>query len=200
MKKVLLTGFEPFHNATSNPSNEILKTLNTEEIPGLFTATLPVEFGTSWNLLKELIEKVEPDFVVALGQAEGRNHITPERIAINLEDARIPDNAGNQPRNKAIVEGGADGLFSTLPIEQIVELLDKAKIPVAVSLSAGSYVCNHLFYALQDYCRTSDIKSGFIHVPLMDSQAMEFPGLPTLPLEIMVKGIRMLVTNLLNQP
>lgn len=193
MKQILLTGFEPFHTATANPTKEIVLALQAENIQGLTTAVLPVEFGRSWQVLEALIKEQNPDYVIALGQAEGRSQITPEQIAINLDDARIPDNAGNQPSNQKIIADGEDGLFTTLPALEIVELLRNSNISAAVSLSAGTYVCNHLFYSLQNYCKQSSIKSGFIHVPLMDSQAAEFPGLPTMSLESMVDGIKAII-------
>ena len=190
MRKLLVTGFEPFHKATTNPTKDIVQILETENIEGLTTAVLPVEFGRSWQILKELIETHKPEIVISLGQAEGRSQITPEKIAINLDNARIPDNAGNSPINKAIVSGAPDGIFSTLPIEDYVETLKAADIPASISFSAGTYVCNHLFYLLQHHCKDKDIRSGFIHLPLMESQASEFPGLPTLPLETLVKAIK----------
>lgn len=196
MKKVLLTGFEPFHKASENPTQEIVRILEAENIEGLITAVLPVEFGRSSKLLIELIDEHQPDFVVALGQAEGRSQITPEKIAVNLDDARIADNAGNQPTNSPIVVNGADGLFSTLPINEIVEILKKSDIPASISMTAGTYVCNHVFYAVQAHCLDKDIKSGFIHVPLMESQSQEFPGLPTMKLETMVEAVRIIIKSL----
>ena len=193
MRKLLVTGFEPFHKATTNPTKDIVQILDGENIEGLTTAVLPVEFGRSWQILKELIETHKPEIVISLGQAEGRSQITPEKIAINLDNARIPDNAGNSPVNMAIVSGAPDGIFSTLPIDNYVETLKAADIPASISFSAGTYVCNHLFYSLQHYCKDKDIKSGFIHVPLMESQASEFPGLPTLPLETLVKAIKLII-------
>lgn len=200
MKKILLTGFEKFHTASSNPSEAIVKELETQKIPGLITAVLPVTFGESWQKLKTLIDTHSPDLVIALGQAEGRSQITPEKIAINLEDARIPDNGGNQPTNQPIIAGGPDGLFSTLPIEKLVDHLKKQNIPAGISLTAGTFVCNHLFYSLQHYGIDKDFKSGFIHVPLMDSQASEFSGLPTLPLDTLVMAIKEILTLLFDQP
>ena len=193
MRKLLLTGFEPFHKANTNPTKDIVQILDGENIKGLTTAVLPVEFGRSWQILKELIETHKPEIVISLGQAEGRSQIMPEKIAINLDNARIPDNAGNSPVNMAIVSGAPDGIFSTLPIDNYVETLKAADIPASISFSAGTYVCNHLFYSLQHYCKDKDIKSGFIHVPLMESQASEFPGLPTLPLETLVKAVKLII-------
>lgn len=199
MKKILVTGFEPFHKSTINPTKEIVQRLALEKISGLETAVLPVEFGKSSRILIELIESIKPEVVIALGQAEGRSQITPERIAINLNDARIPDNAGNEPKDEIIVEGGADGLFTTLPINSILNLFKNFEIPAAISSSAGTYVCNHVFYSMQHYCLGRDIQTGFIHVPLMDEQAVEFPGLPTMPLETIVTAIRKVI-ELLNKP
>ena len=193
MQKILITGFEKFHIATSNSTEAIINELAKAEIPGIITAVLPVEFGRSWQILKELIETHKPEIVISLGQAEGRSQITPEKIAINLDNARIPDNAGNSPLNKMILNGAPNEIFSTLPIEDYVETLKAAGIPASISFSAGTYVCNHLFYLLQHYFKDKEIKSGFIHVPLMESQASEFPGLPTLPLETLVKAVKLII-------
>lgn len=197
MKRILLTGFEPFNKATSNSSQEIVRAIEAERFINVFTSVLPVEFGRSSQTLIELINEVNPDYVICLGQAEGRAQITPEKIAVNLDDARIPDNAGNQPKNHAIVIKGPDGLFSTLPVDNIVEILLAAKIPAAISFSAGTFVCNHIFYALQNYCKDKEISSGFIHFPLMVSQAAEFPGLPTMPLETMVEAVKLIIAELI---
>ena len=138
-------------------------------------------------------DEFKPDVVIALGQAEGRSQITPEKIAINLDSARIPDNAGNMPNNIQIISGGADGLFSTLPVEEIVEKLKEADIPTSISYSAGTFVCNHIFYVIQNHCKLLNIQSGFVHVPLMESQASEFPGLPTMPLNQMVEAVKLMI-------
>ena len=193
MNKVLLTGFEPFHKASSNPTQEIVRIIESEKLPNVITAVLPVEFGRSGLIVCRLIDDVKPDVVIALGQAEGRTDITPEKIAINLDHARIPDNAGNMPNNVEIISGGADGLFSTLPVEEIVEKLKEADIPTSISYSAGTFVCNHLFYLIQNYCKDKNIKSGFVHMPLMENQAPEFPGLPTMPLNQMVEATKIII-------
>ena len=189
MSKVLLTGFQPFHRASSNPSEAIVNEIVSRKIPGVFGEVLPVVFRESATRLLSRIEEVQPDVVISLGQAEGRTQITPERIAINLDDARIADNAGNTPIDSPVITGGANALFSTLPVKAIVEGIQGAGIPANVSLTAGTFVCNHIFYHLQNYTASKKIKSGFIHVPLMDSQAPEFPGLPTMPLTKMVEAI-----------
>ena len=193
MSRILVTGFQPFHKASSNPSQAIVERIKEENIPDVFCEVLPVVFQESADLLISKIEEFKPQVVIALGQAEGRTQITPERVAINIDDARIADNAGNMPIDKPIVTYGPSAYFSTLPVKEIVEEIKKAEIPAAVSLSAGTFVCNHIFYQVQHYCRDKGIKSGFIHVPLMESQAPEFPGLPTMSLENMVQGIKIAI-------
>ena len=186
MSKILVTGFEPFATSSLNPSGEIVKALIGDD---LVTAVLPVVFGQASSQLRELIDLHKPTAVLCLGQAEGRSEMTPERIAINLDNARIADNAGNQPLEQKIIADGPDGHFSTLPIEKMVASMKAAGIPASISLSAGTFVCNHIFYVLQDYLKDSSIKSGFMHVPLMDEQRKEYPNLPTMPIRQMVAGV-----------
>jgi pyroglutamyl-peptidase len=187
MTKVLLTGFEPFGTATSNPSGEIVKQISGDSI---VTAILPVTYALSAERLLELIAEHNPDVVICLGQAEGRTQITPEKVAINLDDARLPDNAGVQRSDVKILDDGPDAYFTTLPIKEMVDAAKAAGVPASVSLSAGAFLCNHVFYIAQNKFAGSKVRSGFIHVPLMDSQAPEFPGLPTMPLNQMVKAVR----------
>lgn len=186
MSKILVTGFEAFDKSALNPSAEIVKALEGDD---LVTAILPVVFGQASSKLEELIELHKPTAVLCLGLAVGRSEITPERIAINLDDARIADNAGNQPLGQRIIADGPDGYFSTLPIEKMVTSMKAAGIPASISLSAGTFVCNHIFYVLQDYLKDSSVKSGFMHVPLMDEQRKEYPTLPTMPIRQMVAGV-----------
>ncbi len=187
MSKVLLTGFEPFGKAALNPSGEIVKQISGENI---VTAILPVAYTRSAAVLLALIEEHKPDVVISLGQAEGRTQITPERIAINLDDGRLADNEGVLRIDVPIVLGGPVAYESTLPIKEFVEAIKAAGVPAAVSLSAGAFLCNHIFYVAQDKLKGSHIRSGFVHVPLMDKQATEFPGMPTMPLDQMVKAVR----------
>ena len=187
MTKVLLTGFEPFGKATLNPSGEIVKQINGNDI---VTAILPVAYAQSAERLLALIAEHNPDVVICLGQAEGRMHVTPERIAINLDDARLADNEGVIRNDVPIVVGGPVAYESTLPIKEIVKAINDAGVPATVSLSAGAFLCNHVFYVAQDHFKDTKVRSGFVHVPLMDEQAGEFPGLPTMPLDQMVKAVR----------
>ena len=194
MTKVLLTGFEPFGTATSNPSGEIVKQISGDNI---VTAILPVAYTQSADRLLALIAEHNPDVVISLGQAEGRTQITPEKVAINLDDARLADNEGVMRNDVKILEDGPDAYFSTLPIKEIVEAIKAAGVPAAVSLSAGAFLCNHIFYVAQNRLKGTKVRSGFIHVPLMDSQAPEFPGLPTMPLDHMVTAVKAILNTVI---
>ena len=187
MTTVLLTGFEPFGTATSNPSGEIVKQISGDSI---VTAILPVAYAKSAERLLSLIDQHKPDVVICLGQAEGRTAITPEKVAINLDDARLADNEGVLRNDVKIIKDGPDAYFSTRPVKEMVEAIKAKGIPATVSLSAGAFLCNHVFYVAQNKFVGTDVRSGFVHVPLMDSQAPEFPGLPTMPLAQMVKAVR----------
>ncbi len=190
MTKVLLTGFEPFGKATLNPSGEIVKQISGDNI---ITAILPVAYAQSAERLLELIEQHQPDVIISLGQAEGRTQITPERIAINLDDAQLADNQRVTRIDEPILVGGPVAYESTLPIKNFVEAIKEQNIPAAVSLSAGAFLCNHIFYVAQNKLAGRSVRSGFVHVPLMDEQAGEFPGLPTMPLDQMVKAVRIML-------
>ena len=193
MSTILVTGFEAFDKSALNPSGEIVKALKGDD---LVTAILPVVFGQSSSQLLELIDLHKPSAVLCLGLAVGRSEITPERIAINVDDARIADNVGNQPLEQRIIADGPDGHFSTLPIEKMVTAMKAAGIPASISLSAGTFVCNHIFYVLQDYLKESNIPSGFMHVPLMDEQHKEYPNLPTMPMRQMIAGVEIALDQL----
>ena len=193
MSKVLLTGFEPFGKATLNPSAEIVKRINE---PNVVTAILPVAYAQSAERLISLTNEHNPDVVICLGQAEGRKEITPERVAINLDDARLADNEGVLRNDVKILEEGPEAYFSTLPVKDFVEAIKAKGVPAAVSLSAGAFLCNHVFYVAQNKFANSHVRSGFVHVPLMDEQAGEFPGLPTMPLEQMITAVKAMLEAL----
>ncbi len=187
MNKVLLTGFEPFGKASQNPSAEIVKVISGDNI---ITAVLPVTYTQSAYQLLALIDQHKPDVVICLGQAEGRSEITPELVAINLDDARLADNEDVLRTDSEIIVGAPNAYFSTLPVKKFVEAIKEAGVPASVSLSAGTFLCNHVFYVAQHKLAKSNVLSGFVHVPLMDSQAAEFPGLPTMALAQMIKAVR----------
>ena len=195
MKTVLLVGFEPFGGDGLNPSEEIADTLDGQTIHGRLVAgrVLPCEFGEARVGLAKLVRAIHPELVIAIGQAGGRAEITPERVAINVDDARIPDNAGRQPIDRPVVRGGPAAYWSTLPIKAIVAALKEEGIPAAVSQTAGTFVCNHVFYGLMHELRwQKKIRGGFIHVPWTTAQAAKRKG-PGLPLEQMVRGIELAI-------
>jgi pyroglutamyl-peptidase len=191
-KKILLTGFEPFGGASFNPSGAVVQEIAEHGIGGveIITAILPVEFKRSAAVLVDLISSHKPDVVISLGQAEGRDFIGPEQVAINLADARIADNAGVKLENQRLNAAAADAYFSTLPIQAIVDAISALGISVKVSYSAGAFICNEIFFAAQSSLQGSAVISGFIHLPLASNQAAEFPGLPTMPIEDQVAAIR----------
>ncbi|MDT9593164.1 pyroglutamyl-peptidase I [Nocardioides zeae] len=169
-RAVLVTGFAPFAGDAVNPSGDVLP-LVEEMWPGperLVTAVLPVAFGAAGDRVAELVAAHRPDVVVALGLAAGRPGVTPERVAVNLDDARIPDNDGAQPLDAPVVAGAPAAYFSTLPVKAAVAALLADGVPAALSHTAGSFVCNHVFYRLQHDLAGSDVRSGFVHVPGYD--------------------------------
>lgn len=195
MNKVLLTGFEPFGDDAINPSAEIARDLHgvvirNHEVVG---ALLPCVFRKAIADVKRLMSRHDPVLVIALGVAGGRAEITPERVAINVDDARIPDNAGAQPVDRAIAARGPAAYWSTLPIKAIVGELKRAGVPAAVSQTAGTFVCNHVFYGLMhELARTrSRARGGFIHVPHLPQQTQK--GRPAMPFDQMVTGIALAV-------
>jgi pyroglutamyl-peptidase len=191
-KKVLLTGFEPFNGGSFNPSGAVVEAIGNDGVDGveIVTAILPVEFKRSAAMLVDLISSHKPDVVISLGQAEGRDFIGPEQVAINLADARIADNAGVKMENQLLNETAADGYFSTLPIRSIVEAIYSLGISAKISYSAGAFICNEIFFTAQSALQGSSVISGFIHLPLAPNQAAEFPGLPTMAIEDQVRAIK----------
>jgi len=197
--KVLISGFKPFGGATLNPSELLVNVLEQDQIPGveLFTVVLPVEFDRSAEILLEKVKQIQPDLVIAFGQAEGRTAINPEKIAINLDDARIPDNSGDERKDVVIDKNGSDSYVTTLPIEMMVDAMKRAGYPADISLSAGAFVCNHIFYKLQKTLSGSNIRSGFVHLPLVTEQSSEFPGKFTMDLENMVSATKAAILSAL---
>ncbi|MCW5582102.1 MAG: pyroglutamyl-peptidase I [Luteimonas sp.] len=190
-RTVLLTGFEPFAGAASNPSWEAVRVLHGRRIAGhrVVARELPVAFGASLATLRAAIRAARPGAVICVGLAAGREAISLERIAINVDDARIPDNAGRQPVDTPVVGGGPDAYFATLPVKAILAALRTAGIPAEVSQTAGTYVCNHVFYGLMHALRRRHgVRAGFIHVPpALDA------GARGLPLDTIVDALRIAV-------
>jgi len=198
MARVLVTGFEPFNNAKLNPSEQIVRLLKSDDVPGahIITAVLPVVYSKAAEELLALIEEHQPEIVISFGQAEGRKAITPERFAVNLDDASIADNAGSKRIDQKIQENGETAYISTLPVKEIAAAMNASGVPASVSLSAGTFVCNHIFYEMQHALRGKTILSGFVHVPLMTEQADDFPGLFTMEVDQMVLGAKAIINCL----
>jgi pyroglutamyl-peptidase len=188
MLKVLLTGFEPFNNARLNPSEQLVIRIKPDSVPGaqIITAVLPVVYGEAASHLLALVQEHNPDVVISFGQAEGRIAITPERFAVNLNDANLADNKGHIRIDQAIHQGTPTAYESTLPVKELVAAIKAEGIPATLSLTAGAFVCNHIFYELQNALKDTQIQSGFVHVPLMTEQQEDFPGLFTMDIETMV--------------
>jgi len=190
---ILLTGFAPFGGETSNPSWNAVQVLDGIRIKGhrVVARRLPVEFGASLRELRKAIREVKPALVLCVGQAGGRTQLSLERIAINVDDARIPDNAGACPIDAAIVDDGPAAYFTGLPIKAMLSALRGAGIPAEVSQTAGTYVCNHVFYGLMHALRrTPTVRGGFIHIPYSPEQASLHPGAPSLPTATVSEGLR----------
>jgi pyroglutamyl-peptidase len=189
---LLLTGFEPFGGETINSSWEVARRLDGESIAGgrVVARQLPCRFGDAAAVLRQALHACRPALVLALGQAGGRSDFSVERVAINVDDARIPDNAGAQPVDLPVAPDGPAAYFSTLPIKAIVAGLRAQGVPASVSQTAGTFVCNHVFYALMHALRDRPaIRAGFVHLPLLPEQAARQPGQPSMPIESMVAGI-----------
>lgn len=179
-RKVLLTGFGPFGDAPRNPSLEAVRALDGREIAGhvLVARELPVEFGVARDALRRAMREVRPRLVLCTGLAATRRALSLERVAINVDDARIPDNAGRQPVDVPVVRGGPAAYFSTLPLKSMLRALQAEGIPAEVSQTAGTFVCNHVFYGLMHQLRNrGGIRGGFVHVPPADGDG---PFSPTL--------------------
>ena len=199
-RTVLLTGFEPFDGAEVNPSAEAVA-LVTEHWRGpetLVTAVLPVAFGRSTMTLDALLAEHSPDVVIATGLAGGRAAISLERVAVNLIDARIPDADGAQPVDEPSVPGGAPAGMSSLPVKAIAAVIGAAGIPVELSLSAGLYVCNHVFMHLTAWADARDARAGFIHLPWGAGEAPA--GEPELAVERMAEALAIAVRVSLDVP
>lgn len=197
---VLLTGFAPFGGEAANPSWQAVRALHGRRIAGhrVVARELPVVFGTSLKHLRALLRELQPALVIAVGQAGGRAALSLERIAINVDDARIPDNVGRQPVDTPVVKNGPAAYFTTLPIKAMRAAIAAADIPVEVSQTAGTFVCNHLFYGLMHALRRRRrVRAGFIHVPYAPEQAGAQAGAPSLPIEAMSAGLRIAIATAL---
>ncbi|AHH96214.1 pyroglutamyl-peptidase I [Kutzneria viridogrisea] len=182
MRTVLLTGFEPFGGERVNPSWQAVSLLGERQpLSGvdIRVAVLPCAFDTSLDALRAAVTEHSPELVICTGQAGGRHAVTPERVAVNLDDARIPDNAGSQPVDVPVVEGGPAAYFTSLPVKASVAAMRAAGVPAAVSYTAGTFVCNHVFYGLMHLLATElpGVRGGFVHVPYTPEQLADAPSM-----------------------
>ena len=194
MKKLLITGFEPFGGEKINPSWEAVKLLPDEVGDFLLSKIeVPVVFGKAAETVIEKASEINPDAIICVGQAGGRNSVTPEMVAINLRFASISDNEGNQPKDIPCIEGCENALFSTLPVRKMAEAVSAEGIPCSVSYSAGTYVCNDLLYHVLEHCKNTETKACFIHVPFIPEQTEDKPSLP---LETIAKALEIAIESI----
>lgn len=190
--KILVTGFDPFGKDTINPSIEAVKRL-PDNINGveIMKLEIPTKFDESAILVQETIEQVEPAYVLHIGQAGGRREITPERVAINIDDASIADNAGNQPIDQAIQKDGETAYFSSLPVKAMVQYMREEGVASSVSNTAGTFVCNHIMYQTLHFVNKTHptIQAGFIHIPFLPKQVVDRPNVASMSLDEIVRGI-----------
>lgn len=190
--KILVTGFDPFGQETMNPAIEAVKRL-PDTISGaeIIKLEIPTVFNKSAEVTREAMAKHDVDYVLNIGQAGGRFDLTPERVAINLDDARIPDNEGNQPIDVEIKADGESAYFSQHPVKAMVTAIKNAGLPASVSNTAGTFVCNHIMYQslYLTHKEFPKAKAGFMHVPFLPEQVLERPGMPAMSLEDITRGI-----------
>lgn len=190
--KILVTGFDPFGGEGRNPSAEVAERL-PERIAGaeIVRVILPTVRYKAPELAWEAVQAHRPDTVLCVGQAGGRAAVTVERVAVNVDDYRIPDNEGNRPVDEPVAPGGPDGYLTNLPVKAMVEAIRAKGVPAEMSLSAGTFVCNHLLYSLRhrlerEYPGTG---CGFIHIPWLPEQVLDRPGQPSMPLELSLRAV-----------
>ena len=194
--KILVTGFDPFGGEKVNPAIEAVKKL-PDNIAGaeVIKLEIPTVVYKSLDKIDAAIKENDPDFILSIGQAGGRPDITVERVGINCNDCRIPDNEGNQPVDEPVYQDGPDAYFSLLPIKAIVADIQAAGIPASVSDTAGTFICNHVLYGVRYICehKYPGKKSGFIHIPYMTSQAVGKRNVPSMSLDEIVKALTVAV-------
>ncbi|MGI5893668.1 MAG: pyroglutamyl-peptidase I [Candidatus Merdivicinus sp.] len=194
--KILLTAFNPFGGASVNPSWEAVSRVS-EEMDGIVLKKLlvPTIFGESGDIVNATANEWDANAIICVGQAGGRYDISLERVAINLDDASIPDNAGNQPIDRPISENGSAAYFSSIPNKAIIAALHQAGIPASLSNTAGTYVCNHLLYRVMEEIalHASSRLGGFIHVPYLPQQVLHHSHTPSMSLECIVRALEIAV-------
>lgn len=196
---ILFTGFEPFDGEKINPSWKAVAML-PDEIAGarIHKLCLPVEYQGAARMAQAEFARISPNVVVMVGQAGGRSGISIERVALNLDDATVADNAGVMLCDSPVRQGAPSAYFSTLPIKMLVKAVNNAGISAGISNSAGTYVCNHLMYSMLDHIsvRMLDVRAGFVHVPFVPEQCVDKPGMPSMELNDIVTALRVIARNL----
>ena len=198
--KILVTGFDPVGGESKNPATEAVKKL-PDNIKGaeIVKLEIPTVFKKSSDVIENKLKSDNFDYLLCIGQAGGRYEITPERVAINIDDARIPDNEGNQPIDEVIREDGEIAYFSELPIKAMVDYMKKGGVPAAVSNTAGTFVCNHIMYnAIYLSKKFNNLKAGFIHVPFLPEQVLDKKETPSMSLETIVKGLTLSIEAMID--
>ncbi len=201
MKTAIITAFEPFNNDEVNPTESILNKIpDTLYDVKIVKMTLPVVYNHVFERLLPLIDEYDPVMVLSLGLAKGRSHINIERIAINVNESSIADNLGNKKTGQPIVDYGPDGIFTTFPLEKLKQKIDSKRMPVTVSNTAGTYVCNNLFYKTLHHIKqfSLDIKAGFIHFPATPTMVYKQPNIPSMSESVMVQSLMAMIDTLLN--
>ncbi|WP_030624204.1 pyroglutamyl-peptidase I [Streptomyces sclerotialus] len=198
MTRVLLTGFAPFEGNDANPSWQAVQAVAADPPPGIeVTAVeLPCVFGAANDVLRGAVEEADPELVLCVGLAGGRPDVTVERVAINVDDARIPDNSGAQPIDVPVVEDGPAAYFATIPVKAAVAAVREAGLPASVSQTAGTFVCNHVFYGLMHLAATErpGMRGGFVHVPYAPGQVTD-KGEPSLPVAATAEALRVIMVT-----
>lgn len=196
---ILFTGFEPFGGEKINPSWKAVAML-PDEIAGarIHKLCLPVEYQGAARMAQAEFARISPNVVVMVGQAGGRSGISIERVALNLDDATVADNAGVMLCDSPVRQGAPSAYFSTLPIKMLVKAVNNAGVNASISNSAGTYVCNHLMYSMLDHIsvRMLDVRAGFVHVPFVPEQCVDKPGMPSMELNDIVTALRVIARNL----
>lgn len=201
--KILITGFDPFGGEPINPAYEAVKELPDKiKNADIIKKEIPTVFGKSIETVRTLIQEHTPDIVICVGQAGGRDKISIEKVAINYDQARIADNEGNQPVDQAIVEGADTAYFSTLSLKQVVKNWNDHKIPGEISYTAGTFVCNHIFYGLMHLIDTEypNVRGGFIHVPFLPEQTLDKKNTPYMTKEMMTQALQLAIEATLENP
>lgn len=192
MKRILVTGFDPFGGQPVNPAREAVLRL-PDTVGGYEIAKLeiPTVFGLAAETVLQAASERQPHAILCVGQAGGRSAVTPEVVAINLREATIPDNAGNIPVNTPVIENAPAAYFSTLPVRDMVQAVKERGIPCALSYTAGTFVCNDLLYTLLHRYRDTDVRVGFVHIPYLPEQAGE--GVPSMELDTVVEALTAMI-------